>query len=416
MTWRERRGGRSLWPIIALLWLIIALLWLPTRASAAGAPGVGVSPGADTTPGGTATAAPDGAASLDTREIDRYLEEARLATGGGVPQVTVGSLLSALVSGKGFSWRDLVGSLGQYLFGELIANSRLLGRLVAIAILAAVLNNVQSAFGGGTAGKVAMMVTYLATASLALGSFALAFGTARGVIDRLVNFMQALLPTLMALLAANGGMVTVPLLHPLMVGTISLASVMVRDIVLPMILVTALLELVGNFSSSYKLDGVVSLLRYGAVTAMGLSMVLILGVAAVLKASGPVADGVALRAGKFAASTFIPVIGKMFADAAELVVGSTHVLLSAVGLAGAVGVSLIVLFPLVKLVAVILTYRIAGAVIQPVSDAGVVDLLNGTANAVAMASVAVAAVAVLFFIGITILMGASNALLGLRQL
>lgn len=354
--------------------------------------------------------------ALDTRDIDEFLRQAQSGVADFTPEVTVRGLLASLTSGHGFDWRALLRGLIRYLFAETVAATGLLAKLVALAVLAAVLHNVQGAFGDGAAGRVAAMVTYLTTATLALSSFAVAFGTARAVVDRLVAFMQALLPTLLALLAANGGVVTVPLLHPVMVATINIAAVLVRDVVLPLILVSALLELVSTFSSSYKLSGAVALLRYGAVTAMSLAMVLVLGVSGALKASGPVADGVALRAGKFAASTFIPVVGKMFSDAAELVWGSSTVLMSAVGLAGAVGIVLLVSFPLVKLVALILTYRLAGAVIQPVGDPEVVNLMNGVANAVAFAFVAVAAVALLFFVGVTMLMGAGNALLGLRQL
>ena len=145
-------------------------------------------------------------------------------------------------------------------------------------------------------------------------------------------------------------------------------------------------------------------------------MVLVLGVSTVLKASGPVADGVALRTGKFLANTFIPVVGKMFSDAAELAWGTSSLLMNVVGLAGAVGVLLLVAFPLLKLAAVILTYRLAGALIQPVSSPQVVDLLNGIANSVAMVFVAVAAAGLMFFIGVTIIMGAGNALMMLRTL
>lgn len=399
-----------------LLCLALSLLLLSALPPApAAAEGAGVAAQAE----GAGVPAPtmeDALSGLDTSDIDRLLQEAQVSAGPQAPQVSVRGMLSALTSGRGFDWRELQRGLVRALFAETVASTALLARLVALAVLAAVLHHVQEAFGGGSAARVAAMVCYLTTVTLALSSFALAFGTARGAVDSLVTFMQALLPTLLALLAANGGVVTVPLLHPVMVATINLASVLVRDVALPLILVSALIDLISGFSSSYKLSGLASLLRYATVTALSLAMVLVLGVSSALKASGPVADSVALRAGKFAASTFIPVVGKMFSDAAELVWGTSTVLMSAVGLAGAVGVVLVVAFPLVKLVAIILTYRLAGAVIQPVSDPGVVELLNGVANSVALTFVAVAAVALLFFLGVTMLMGAGNALMGLRQL
>ncbi|MGE5589699.1 MAG: stage III sporulation protein AE [Bacillota bacterium] len=401
-------GTRWLLALAAVLVVLAAVL--PARAAAEGA-GASAAP-----PANPAPSTDDALSGLDTADIDRLLREAQANAGPQAPQVSVRGMLSALTSGRGFDWREMLRGLLRALFAETMASTALLAKLVALAVLAAVLHNVQEAFGGGGAARVAAMVCYLATVTLALSSFALAFGTARGAVDSLVTFMQALLPTLLALLAANGGVVTVPLLHPVMVATINLASVMVRDVALPLILVAALVDLISSFSSSYKLSGLASLLRYATATALSLAMVLVLGVSSALKASGPVADSVALRAGKFAASTFIPVVGKMFSDAAELVWGTSTVLMSAVGLAGAVGVVLVVAFPLVKLVAIILTYRLAGAVIQPVSDPDVVGLLNGVANSVALTFVAVAAVALLFFLGVTMLMGAGNALMGLRQL
>lgn len=351
--------------------------------------------------------------TLDTGEIDRFLREIDRDVGGFAPNLSIRGLWE---NGFSLNWGEISRGMLRYLFGETLANSSLLAKLVALALVAAILENLQTSFEGSTAGKLAGAVCYLVLAALAMGSFYLAFTTGRAVVERLVSFMQALLPTLLALLAANGGLATAPLLHPLMVAVVNLGSVLVADVVLPLILFTAALEIASTFSESFKLGGLISLLRYGSVTALGAAMVLVLGVSTVLKASGPVADGVALRTGKFLANTFIPVVGKMFSDAAELAWGTSSLLMNVVGLAGAVGVLLLVAFPLLKLAAVILTYRLAGALIQPVSSPQVVDLLNGIANSVAMVFVAVAAAGLMFFIGVTIIMGAGNALMMLRTL
>ncbi len=397
--------------LVTLVWLCWAATATATAATAS-APSAPGPPGLrPVTPAGGLPGEQELARAAGVEAVDRLLAELDRDVAGYAPRLRVSQILAGLWRGDyRFDYRGLWRGATRYLFGETLANLSLLGRLVALAVVGALLHVLQSSFGGEGTGRLSEQVVYLVLAALALSSFGLAFATARETVGRLVSFMEALLPTLLALLVANGALASGGLFHPLVTACVYVASALTTDLVLPLVMAAGVLEMAGGFARGFKLSGMVNLLRLGAVTVLGLAMSAFLGVAAVYRAAGAIGDGVALRTTKFLATTFVPVIGKMFADAAEVIMGTGTVLAGAVGLAGALGVLVMVLFPLLKLAAVIITYRLAGAVVQPVDGIGLGGMLNGIANTISIVFVTVAAVGMWFFIAVAILMGSASGM------
>lgn len=391
-------------------------LGMPGAVAAAQAPApgrAGVAAGAQPAADPHAEAVPastwrDLADSAGVEDVDRFLRaldrDVREFMPG--PGLSVSRVAADLAAGRfRFDVTGLLRGAARYLFGELLANAALLGKLVALAVVIAILQSLHSGFGSEATARLARMVAFLVLMAMALSGFAIALQTARAVVEQLFSFMQALLPTLLALLAAGGGLTAGGLFHPLMTASVTLGTSLTLDVVLPLVLVAGLIEAVGALVPGFRLSGLVGLLRLGALTVLGLTMSAFLGVAAVARAASGVSDSVVLRTGKFLASTFVPVIGKMFADAGELMLGTSSLLAGAVGLAGAAGVLLIVAFPLMKLAAIILTYRLAGAVIQPLDAGEASDLLTGIANTISFVFACVAAVGVWFFMSVSIMLG-----------
>lgn len=395
---------RSLKKLVYLLVLIWGIGLSPLAQAAAPGPGV--------PPPENGISDLVGRARVD--EIDRFLGEGTLEFRGYAPELSVRDVFQQLWKGNlTFDFYSLLRGLGRYLFDEFLTNTGLLAKLVGLAVVMAVLRNLQGAFQREAVGQVAQLAGHLVLVAIALSTFKVAFDTASEVVARLVNFMQALLPTLLALLMANGSLATGGLFHPLMAAAVTVASTLVSGVVIPLILVSGLIEMVSGFSPGFKLSGLTGLIKLGSITILGLAMSAFLGIASVYKAAGSVSDGVALRTGKFLAATFIPVIGKMFADAAELVASTSSLLTGAVGLVGSLGILVVVAFPLMKLAAIIITYRLAGAVVQPLDLSGISDVLNGIGNTVAMIFVTVACVGLWFFVAVTIIMGSATGA-GLR--
>ncbi|HEY3314768.1 MAG TPA: stage III sporulation protein AE [Bacillota bacterium] len=353
--------------------------------------------------------------AVDMAGVQQMLDELNRQLGENAPPLKLDDFIGFFRGqSAGYGFAKLGRGIVNYLFREVLANSRLLGRLVILAVLAALLQNLQSAFERESVGKLAYFVVYLVMVVLAMGGFGVAVTAAKGVIDDLTSFMWALLPVLITLLAGTGAVTTAGLFHPAMIAAINLIGFLVRDVIFPLLFFAAVIEIVGSLSDSFKISNLSNFLRQASLAVLGALFSLFLGVVVIEGAAGSVADGVTLRTAKFMASSFIPVIGKMFGDAAELVIGGSLALKNAVGLMGATAVLVMTVFPLVKVAAVIVVYRLAAVIVQPVGAGRVVDCLNGIGNALNLVFVSVATVALMFFIGTTMILLAGNAAVMMR--
>lgn len=348
--------------------------------------------------------------AVDTAPLEAFLQEVNRTWEGYGPEISLGDFLEIYQSGEGskYSPQAILTGLVRYLAREVVANADLLAKLVVLAIFSALLQNMQSAFASEATGKLAQTVVYLALVGLAVTGFGLAAATAKQVIDQLSGFMLAMLPTLLAVLAGMGGVTSVAIFHPLMITLISTASTIVVTVFFPLVFLSAILEIVSGLSENLRLTSLAGLLRQGALWTLSLMFTFFLGLVAVKGAAGAVADGLTMKTAKFAMSNFVPVVGKMFSDASDLIFGSSILLKNALGMVGAAAIFFITAFPLLKILSLVVVYQLAGAVVQPVGAEQISRMLTTMAKSLQLIFASVAVVALMFFLGITVIVGAGN--------
>jgi stage III sporulation protein AE len=348
-------------------------------------------------------------------EVERLLLGLQRELGSDFPSVNVRDIVRMLRGdGGALDFRGLGGALAAYFARELVANARLLGTLLALVVLLGVLLALRSSFGDESVASIAYLVGCVVLASLAITGLRIAIEAARDHVNLTVDFMRALLPVLLSLLIGVGAVVTAGLFSPWLLFSTYAIATLASGVVIPLMMVSAACEVVSSLGARIRVTGVAALLRQVCVTLLGLSMALFLGVMTIQSAAGSVADGVALRTGKFLASSFIPVIGKMFGDAMEMVIGGSLVLKNAVGIAGGVAVFAMTALPAMKIGALILVYRVASALAQPVADRQVLACLDGIASCLTIVLLAVCGVGLAWFVSVVMLMGAGNAAVMLR--
>ncbi|PKM81362.1 MAG: stage III sporulation protein AE [Firmicutes bacterium HGW-Firmicutes-14] len=352
---------------------------------------------------------------VDLETVEKFLEEMDRDIKAYMPELDLKEMVYKLARGElGISAVEIMKGLIKYLFKELVANSRLLGQLLILAVLCAILQNVQSAFEQGTVGKIAWFVCFLVLLSLALGSFTIALQTGRQAIEDMVAFMNAMLPVLITLLTAMGNVTSAALFHPLTIVVLSTISTLVKNVVFPLIFFAVVLGLANNITSRVEVSRLASLLKEWSVGLLGLFFTVFIGFMMVQGIAGAVADGIAMRTAKFGIGVFVPVVGKLFSDALEAVVGTSLLLKNAVGLVGILAVFFICAFPVLKIVSIMIIYKTAAAVIQPIGDKLIADSLNVMGNSLTIVFAAVTAVGIMFFFVIAIVVGAGDFSLMLR--
>ncbi len=115
-----------------------------------------------------------------------------------------------------------------------------------------------------------------------------------------------------------------------------------------------------------------------------------------------------MRTAKYIAGNFVPVVGRMFADAADTVVGASLMVKNVIGLSGVIIVIFLSFFPAVKILALGIIYSLAGAVLQPLGDSPMIQCLSTVGKSLMLIFAAVAIVGLMFFMAITVIIAAGN--------
>ncbi len=303
----------------------------------------------------------------------------------------------------------ILDGLWRYLWKELIINLSLLGKLLILAVVAALLKNLQRAFNSESLVTLSQSIIFLVLISIALHSFNIAINIGRDAINQMVDIVLALLPLLMILLASLGSLASAAIFHPLVIFTVHFFSTIVRDIVFPLIFITTILSIVNHMAPQYPVKRLANLFRDLTIWLMGFSLTIFIGITAIQGVAGTVADAVTLRTAKFATGAFIPVVGGMLADALETVVGVSIILKNGLSIVGLIMLFLFTVFPLIKIFAIMLVYKVAAAIVQPLGETELSEGLNTLGSCLALVFASVAIVCLMFIIAITIIVGAGNA-------
>lgn len=351
--------------------------------------------------------------SVDTSEIDRFWRNLAEQYGDFLPATSSPRVLDVLKD-EGFSLKGILLGLIKFLFYEITHNSKLLGSVMILAVLASLLENLQSAFERNAVSQVGFAVIYIALIILAVNSFLAATGYARDAIENMSGFMMGSIPLLLTLMAASGAVASTALLYPTVVFTVNTFAGLVTHVVFPLIFFSAILLMVSEFSSRYKLTQLGGFLRTAGNWLLGAFFVIFLGVMAVQGSMGGVADGIALRTAKFATSTLIPVVGKMFSDSIDTVAGASMLVKNSVGIAGLLVIVLICTFPALKIISLAIVYSLSGALMQPLGTSPVISCLSVIGKTLFIIFSAMATVGFMFFLSITMILMAGNIQLMVR--
>lgn len=351
---------------------------------------------------------------LGIEDVKQYWDDVITKYGGYLPESQKGSFMDFVKGEKEFSVKEWMIGLLKYLFHELIANGKLLGTLIMLTIFSALLQSLQSAFAKSSVSKIADAVVYMVLIIFALNSFYVVMTYARETIQTMVDFVLALLPILLALIATGGGIVSVSFFHPIIVFLMHTSGLLMNYIVLPLLLLATILSIVSTMSDQYKVTKLAKLLQNVSVSVIGIFLTIFLGVLSVQGTATAVADGIAVKTAKFVTGNFIPVVGRMFTEAADTVISASALLKNTVGIVGVVILLLIVAFPAIQIFCIAFIYKFAAAVLQPVGSNSIIQCLDIIGRSIIYVFASLAIVSFMFFLSITIIIAAGNITLMMR--
>ncbi|MBC2580324.1 stage III sporulation protein AE [Clostridium sp. DJ247] len=310
------------------------------------------------------------------------------------------------------SAKKLTNALVVYMMKEVAASLKLLALLVVISLICALLTNLQKAFSSENLSNIAYFACYSILIVIMAKSFYIGVDLARSTIKDMTDFMTALMPILIMLIASVGGFVEAAVMDPIIIGAITISAKLFIDVIIPIICMTFVLQFVNNLSEEYKIDKLTKLLSQVAMWGQGVIMTVFIGIITIRGITAKTIDEVTAKTAKFAVDNFVPIVGKSLSDAISTVAGYSILLKNALSSLGLVVLIAIILFPIIKLLVMSFLYKLTAALIEPISDRRMVNCISSAGDSLILVMACLICVSVMFFIMIAIIASAGKVMMG----
>ncbi len=262
----------------------------------------------------------------------------------------------------------LLHSLASRFFNALTASAWRLARLIVPAVFCGVMQRLKASFAKQALGDTLSAACFLLLAGCMAQDLGQHILMAQDAIARMADLMQALFPLLLTLLAAVGGTAGAAFFQPAVVAASGTMTALVRSVTLPLALSAGVTAILSHLSPRMKISRLSALFKTGATWTLGVGFTVFISVTALQSFGAAAADGISLRTAKYAMDHFVPVVGGMFADTLDTLVGASLLIKNALGLTGLLLLFSVAAVPMLQTLAAAMLYRAGAALLEPLSD------------------------------------------------
>lgn len=237
---------------------------------------------------------------------------------------------------------------------------------------------------------------------------------AAATVESMSGGMQHLFPLLLTLLAAVGGSTGAALFQPAVVAAAGSMTALISKVTLPLATGSALVTMVDHLGEEGRFSRLISLLYTAATWTLGICFTVFIGVILTQGMSAAAVDGVTIRTAKYALDNFIPVVGGLFADTVDTLVGGSLLIQNALGTTGLLLILGLCLTPLTQTLAAVMLYRATAALLQPVAEGRVLRCMDGFAKVLMLLFIVQLCAAAMFVLLIAQILATTNLTVMLR--
>ena len=114
-------------------------------------------------------------------------------------------------------------------------------------------------------------------------------------------------------------------------------------------------------------------------------------------------DNFTVKTARFAIGNFIPVVGGFVSDSVDFLFSSSQLIKGVFGGIGLVILVAVCLVPIIKIVSIVLVYKLSSIAIEPIGEDSISGFLNEVANLMIILLACIIAITIMFFVTIAIL-------------
>ena len=281
--------------------------------------------------------------------------------------------------------------------------------ILAIIIIHSVLKSISESLENDSVAKLIYYVQYIAIVTVIMSNFSSIITMLRDTVTNLVGFMNSLVPILIALIVYTGSITTGGVLEPIILFLINFIGNIMQNILIPLVLVIASLNIISKISDKIQIDKISKFLKSSVVWFLGIVLTIFVGVVSLEGTLSSSVDGITAKTTKAIVSSAITVVGKILGDTVDSVLGCGIILKNAVGMIGVLIVVGICILPIIKLGTLTICYNILAGIIEPIADNKIVGVIEQIGDIFKLLLGILCAISVMIIIGTTLVIRISNS-------
>ncbi len=297
--------------------------------------------------------------------------------------------------------KTVLGSVWDSFVSSLSGPVRVLGRLIAAAAVCVMIKGLSPS--GGTASAFST-VSALVCMLIISDSLTASLGAMLSALEDMNTFMVTYIPVFAGLSTAGGHAASAAGYYSVMFFVCEMMAWAANKVLVPLISCVTALSVVSALSPVLDLSKSAAAIKTFVTRALGFIMLIFTFLVTVTGLTGNAADTIGTKAVRFAASSFIPVIGGSVSEAYSAVRSSLGVIRTSVGAIGLITVFIIVLRPLMTVIALRLALSLAESVHRMFSLESSSLVLSGIGSVLSIAMSVIVACSMFFITATAVVM------------
>lgn len=335
--------------------------------------------------------------SMDFTDVDRMMEELfpqeTMGFADAVRQIMLGNTDAGREAMKEMLWERMLGAWE--------VNRKSILYLILLAIAAAVFIGFSDIFQTRQVSQISFYMIYLLVIGICLTSFQAASEWMANGVHTLTGFMKVLYPVYFAAVTVAKGSVSSLAFYHLAIILIVVIEELLLHLIVPGIHMYVIIRVMNSLQSEDYLSKFAELLEtaigWGLKTLMG-GMI---GLNVIQGMLGPAIDTVK-RSAVTRGMEMVPGVGDLLGGTAEVALGTAVLIKNSIGIVGMFLCLVLCLAPLLQLAVITLGYKLAAALVQPVSDKRITECIGGVGEGCRMLMNCIFVTGILFLVTVAI--------------
>lgn len=337
--------------------------------------------------------------------IDEYRKSIDSSLSGALDDETADSLdrygIYPASSSDSFNISSVISGVTDRFKASLSDPVKILGKLIAICAFTVL---VKSLTEGSSYGELYDTSAILVNICVIYSSAELAVSSLKTALDDISAFMLTYIPVFSSVIASGAAVTSAAGYYTVMFTLCELITFVATNLLLPITGIVFALNIVGAVNGNISLDGLCASLKSLTKWILTALMTVFTAVLSLKGITGASVDSVASRTMRFAASSFIPIVGGSVSEAYSTIYGSLGIIRSSVGLFGIGAVAVITLRPVITVIAYKFVISLGGIINELFGQSRTASLLRGLAGVLDIALGIMIAMAMIFIISTAIIM------------